>query len=282
MNPALRENEVLHVLGQSRAAGVFLVREFRGSPMESMLAGLRTGLPHLRETVLFEEWAAFRASGSPTEVLPTVSPHDPAQIQYTSGTTGTPKGAVLRHRGITNNARLSYVRALDMRPGESFVSPMPLFHTAGCVLTTLATIASQSTLVIPPWFDPALMLELIETEHSAVFGGVPTMILAMLDHPRLGGSDLSSVLYALSGGATIPAGLVHRTEPTLGVPMVNIYAQTEASPGITMTALDDTPADRADTIGRPLPGCAVKIVDPRTGDIRDHGETGELCTRGYP
>ncbi|WP_246144869.1 AMP-binding protein [Actinacidiphila oryziradicis] len=281
VNPMLRENELLHVLGQSEAAGVFLVREYRGNPMENTLAGLRTDLPQLRETVLFEEWAAFLASGSPTEVLPTVSPDDPAQIQYTSGTTGTPKGAVLHHRGITNNARLSYVRAFDMRPGESFVSPMPLFHTAGCVLTTLATIASQGTLVIPPWFDPALMLELIEAERSAVFGGVPTMLLAMLDHPRFGRTDLSSVRYALSGGATVPPDLVRRTESALGIPMANIYAQTEASPGITMTALDDTPEDRAGTIGRPLPGCAIKIVDPRTGELRDRGETGELCTRGY-
>ncbi|MFE5113928.1 AMP-binding protein [Streptomyces sp. NPDC056663] len=281
VNPALRENELLHVLGQSEAAGVFLVREFRGSPMEDRLASLRTDLPQLRETVLFEEWAAFRTSGSPTEVLPTVSPDDPAQIQYTSGTTGTPKGAMLHHRAITNNARLSYVDTFDMRPGESFVSPMPLFHTAGCVLATLATIASQGTLVIPPWFDPALMLELIEAERSAVFGGVPTMLLAMLDHPQFGRTDLSSVRYALSGGATIPPDLVRRTESALGVPMANIYAQTEASPGITMTVLDDTPEDRAGTIGRPLPGCAVKIVDPRTGDVRHRGETGELCTRGY-
>lgn len=138
----LRQNELLHILGRSEAAGVFLGREFRGNPMENMLADLRTDLPRLRETVLFEEWAAFLTSGSPTEVLTTVSPDDPAQIQYTSGTTGTPKGAMLHHRGITNNARLSFVRTLDMRPGESFVNPMPLFHTAGCVLTTLATIAS--------------------------------------------------------------------------------------------------------------------------------------------
>ncbi|WP_240798856.1 AMP-binding protein [Streptomyces sp. H23] len=281
VNPALRRDELLHVLGQSEAAGVFLVREYRGNSMEKTLSVLRTDLPLLREAVLLEEWASFRSSGSPTERLPTVSPSDPAQIQYTSGTTGTPKGALLHHRGITNNAQLSYVRNFDMRPGESFVSPMPLFHTAGCVLTLLATFASRGTYVMPPWFDPALMLELIESERSAVFGGVPTMLHAMLDHPRFDRTDLSSVRYALSGGATIPPSLVRRTEAALGVPMANIYAQTEASPGITMTALEDTPEDRASTIGRPLPGCAVKIVDPRTGDLCERGETGELCTRGY-
>ena len=281
VNPALREGELRHVLSQSQAAGVFLVADYRGSPMAELLTRVRPDLPHLRETVLFEDWQAFRASGSPTEVLPAVSPDDPAQIQYTSGTTGTPKGAVLHHRGITNNAVLSYVRTLEMQPGESFVNPMPLFHTAGCVLATLAPIASLGTQVLLPWFDPALHLELIESERGAVFGGVPTMLLALLGHPRFARTDLSSVRYALAGGATVPPELVRRVESALGVPMSIIYAQTEASPGITMTRLDDTPENRAETLGRPLPGCAVKITDPATGDVRAHGEIGEVCTRGY-
>jgi len=281
VNPALRESELRHVLSQSRAAGVFLVAEYRGSPMADLLARVRPGLPHLRETVLFEDWPAFRGSRSATEVLPAVSPDDPAQIQYTSGTTGTPKGAVLHHRGITNNALLSYVRTLDMRPGESFVNPMPLFHTAGCVLATLAPIASLGTQVLLPWFDPGMQLELIESERGAVFGGVPTMLLALLGHPRFPRTDFSSVRYALAGGATVPPELVRRIESALGVPMSIVYAQTEASPGITMTRLDDSPEDRAETLGRPLPGCAVKITDPATGDVRARDEIGEVCTRGY-
>jgi fatty-acyl-CoA synthase len=281
VNPALRESELRHVLSQSRAVGVFLVAEYRGNRMTDLLARARPGLPHLRETVLFEDWPAFRGSGSPTEALPAVSPDDPAQIQYTSGTTGTPKGAVLHHRGITNNALLSYVRTLDMRPGESFVNPMPLFHTAGCVLATLAPIASLGTQVLLPWFDPGLQLELIESERGAVFGGVPTMLLALLGHPRFPRTDFSSVRYALAGGATVPPELVRRVEAALGVPMSIVYAQTEASPGITMTRLDDSPEDRAETLGRPLPGCAVKITDPATGGVRARGEIGEVCTRGY-
>jgi fatty-acyl-CoA synthase len=281
VNPALREGELRHVLSQSRAAGIFLVAEYRGSPMAALLDQVRPDVPQLRETVLFEDWQAFRGSGSPTEVLPEVSPDDPAQIQYTSGTTGTPKGAVLHHRGITNNAVLSYVRTLEMRPGESFVSPMPLFHTAGCVLATLAPIASLGTQVLQPWFDPGLQLELIESERSAVFGGVPTMLLALLGHPRFARTDLSSVRYALAGGATVPPELVRRVETALGVPMSIIYAQTEASPGITMTRLDDSPDNRAETLGKPLPGCAVKITDPVTGDVRTRGEIGEVCTHGY-
>ncbi|MGK3207264.1 AMP-binding protein [Amycolatopsis sp. MEPSY49] len=281
VNPALREKELRHVLSQSQAAGIFLVADYRGNPMAETLDRVRPGLPHLRETVLFEDWPAFRESGSPTEVLPEVNPGDPAQIQYTSGTTGTPKGAVLHHRGITNNARLSYARTLEMRPGEAFVNPMPLFHTAGCVLATLAPMASLGTQVLLPWFDPGLQLELIEAERGVVFGGVPTMLLALLGHPRFAGTDFSSVRYALAGGATVPPELVRRVEATLGVPMSIIYAQTEASPGITMTRLDDSPEDRAETLGKPLPGCEVEITDPVTGDVRAHGEIGEVCTRGY-
>lgn len=281
VNPALREQELRHVLGNSQAAGVFLVREYRGTAMTELLAHIRDDLPHLRETIQFEEWPAFLDSGSPGQRLPTVRPGDAAQIQYTSGTTGVPKGAVLHHRGITNNARLSYGRTLGMGPGEAFVNPMPLFHTAGCVLATLAPIATLGTQVLLPWFDPALQLHVMESERSVVFGGVPTMILAMLGHPDFAGTDLSSVRYALSGGALVPQDLVRRVEATLGVPFSVIYAQTEASPGISMTRLDDTADDRATTVGRPLPCCEVDIVDPMTGAPCPPGGVGELCTRGY-
>lgn len=281
VNPALRDQELRHVLGNSQAAGVFLVREYRGSPMAKMVDAARADLPHLRETVLFEEWAGFRDSGSPTETLPVVDPGAPAQIQYTSGTTGTPKGAVLHHRGIVNNARLSYCDLLDMRPGESFINPMPLFHTAGCVLATLSPIASLGTQVLLPWFDPALQLELTQTERGVVFGGVPTMLLAMLDHPTFATTDLSSVRYGMAGGALVPPTLVRRIEQTLGVPMTIIYAQTEASPGITMTRMDDSPEDRAHTVGRPLPECEVVITDPVSGQPCGAGQLGELRTRGY-
>jgi fatty-acyl-CoA synthase len=249
--------------------------------MAELLAHVRTGLPHLREAVLFEDWSAFLGSGSPSQPLPVVSPDDPAQVQYTSGTTGTPKGAVLHHRGITNNARLSYAETLAMRPGEPFVNPMPLFHTAGCVLATLAPITTLGTQVLLPWFDPALQLHVMESERSAVFGGVPTMILAMLGHPDFAATDLSSVRYALSGGALVPPELIRRVEAALGVPMTTAYAQTEASPGITMTSLEDSPDDRATTVGRPLPGCEVDIVDPATGASCPPGRIGEVRTRGY-
>ncbi|MGY1636905.1 AMP-binding protein [Geodermatophilus sp. SYSU D00742] len=281
VNPALRADELRHVLGQSRASGLFLLHDYRGNPMADTLAAVQPDLPDLRESVLFDDWDRFCASGTPTEVLPTVSPDDPAQIQYTSGTTGLPKGAVLHHRGITNNARLAYVETLDMRPGEATVNAMPLFHTAGCVLATLSAVASQGTQVLMPSFDPGLHLRLIEEEHSVGVAGVPTMLLALLAHPALPGTDTSSVRWALSGGAPVPPLLVRRMEQTLGVPMHIIYAQTEASPGITMTRSDDAADDRAETLGRPLPATEVRIVDPADGATVAPGRVGELCTRGY-
>lgn len=281
VNPALRDAELRHVLGQSRAAGVFLLRDYRGNPMAATLEQVRPVLPELREAVLFEDFDDFRRSGSPSQVLPDVRPEAAAQIQYTSGTTGTPKGAVLHHRGITNNARLSYVQTLDLRPGEVQVNPMPLFHTAGCVLSTLSSIASLGTQVLMPHFDPALQLALIGEERSVLFVGVPTMLLALLGHADLPRTDFSSVRFALSGGATVAPELVRRVESTLGVPMSIIYAQTEASPGITMTRLDDDPHDRAETLGRALPCIEVRIVDPMSGTPVDAGVVGELCTRGY-
>ncbi|HYZ38253.1 MAG TPA: AMP-binding protein, partial [Pseudonocardiaceae bacterium] len=192
VNPALRARELAHVLGQSRAAGVVLAPAYRGVDLPETLAQVRGQLPSLREVISLADWDNFVGSGSPTERLPEVRPEDEVQIQYTSGTTGFPKGAVLRHRGITNNARFC-AEILQAGPGEVWVNPMPLFHTAGCVLVTLGAVQGLFTQVLPPGFDPGLMLHLIESEHGTLFVGVPTMLLAQLDHLDFSGRDLSSV-----------------------------------------------------------------------------------------
>jgi fatty-acyl-CoA synthase len=280
VNPTYRVGELAYVLKQSRAHGIFLVPEYRGNPMAATLEALRPELAELREAILFSEWEAFCASGSPTERLPEVRPEDPAQIQYTSGTTGFPKGAVLHHRGITNNARLCAQRTGIAR-GDVLVNPMPLFHTAGCVLRTLGSVQQLATQVLMPNFDVALQLALIEAERGTQSGGVTTMLIALLEHPDFPRRDLSSLRSAWSGGATVPPGLVRRIETALGVPLLIGFGQTEASPGITQAGLDDTPEDRATSLGRPLPQTEVKIVDPATGQAVPPGTVGELCTRGY-
>jgi fatty-acyl-CoA synthase len=281
VNPALRNDEARHVLAQSGADGLFHVAEYRGFDVGAAVAGLRPALPALREVIRVEELAAFAAAGDPTTELPLVTPDDLVQIQYTSGTTGVPKGATLRHRGIVNNAILSYTRLLGMRPGEAMVNPMPLFHTAGSCLAVLSLLWSQGTHVLAPGFDPAWQLELIERHRAPGFCGVPTMLHAMLAQPGLAERDLSCLRYALSGGATVDPALLRRIEQTFGIRMCIIYAQTEASPGITMTRLDDSPADRAETLGRPLPAIDVKIAAADGTTPAPLGEVGELCTRGY-
>jgi fatty-acyl-CoA synthase len=280
VNPALRAGEVAHVLGQSRAHGVVLAPAYRGADLPGVLAQVHDQLPGLREVISLADWDAFMRSGSPAQRLPEVRPDDDAQIQYTSGTTGLPKGAVLRHRGITNNARFC-AEILQAGPGDVWVNPMPLFHTAGCVLFTLGPVQGRFTQVLAPGFDPGLVLHLIESEQATTFAGAPTMLLAQLDHPDFPGRNLSCVRSAFAGGATVPPALVGRIESAVGAPLSIQYGQTEASPCITQTRPGDSPADRAGTLGRPHPQVEVEIADPATGETLPPGAVGEICTRGY-
>ena len=280
VNPAYRPAELAYVLGQSRSSGVFLVESFRGNPMSASLEQVRPDLPDLRDVVRFEDWDDFTGSAPDDVALPDVRPGDPAQIQYTSGTTGFPKGAHLHHRGITNNARFTAQR-FEVADGDVWLNPMPLFHTGGCVLGALGALWTRSTHVPVLAFDPGLVLELIETERAAVMGGVPTMLLAMMEHPDFASRDLSSLRAVLSGGSTVPADLVRRIESGLGIRFGIVYGQTEASPVITQTRLSDSPEDKAETIGQAQPQQEVKIVDPETGEVQPVGELGEICSRGY-
>jgi fatty-acyl-CoA synthase len=279
VNPALRPAELAFVLNQSGAAGIFLVPEFR-SPMAQLLAEVRPDVPALREVVLFTEWADFLDTAPAQAALPEVRADDIAQIQYTSGTTGFPKGAELHHRGLTNNARF-FAERIGVQPGEVYMNPMPLFHTAGCAMGVLGVAQSLAVHVPVLAFDPALVLELIEAERAAVFGGVPTMMIAMLGHPDFERRDLSSLRAAVSGGAPVPAELVRQVEGRLGVRFSIVFGTTECSPLLTQVKLDDSARDRAETLGSPLPQTEIKIADVATGAPVPVGQAGELCARGY-
>jgi len=280
VNPALQASEVAYVLGQSRAHGVVHAPAYRGGDLGGMLREVRGGLPGLREVISLADWDGFVGSASATERLPDVDPDDPAQIQYTSGTTGFPKGALLSHRGITNNGRFC-AQILRAEPGDVWVNPMPMFHTAGCVLLTLGPVQQLATQVVVPGFEPGLVLNLIESEHSAMLGGVPTMLLGLLGHPGFGTTDFSSVRVGFSGGSTVPPTVVQRVDSALGVPLTLVFGQTEASPSITQTWPEDSADDRAHTLGRPHPHVEVKIADPATGQAVPAGTVGEILTRGY-
>ena len=280
VNPAYQPKELEYVLRQSRSSGIFYLRSFRGNPMEESLKQVADGLPELREVIPFDGFEDFVASAPDDVQLPEVSPDDPVQIQYTSGTTGFPKGAYLHHRGITNNARFVAER-LGVTPGDAYVNPMPLFHTGGCVLGVLGPCQQQATLVNLVMFEPGVMLALVEELRATHLLGVPTMLIAVMEHPDFARRDLSSVHTVCSGGATVPADLVRRIEKTLGVQFSIIYGQTEASPGVTLMKPDDSEEDKANTLGPVLPQTEMKVIDPSTGATLPIGEQGELCCRGY-
>jgi fatty-acyl-CoA synthase len=279
VNPAYQGDELAHVLGHSEAVGLFMADEYQGADLHAILANVRGRLPRLREVTSFGDRDDFAMRAVGNAPLPVVGPSDVAQLLYTSGTTGRPKGALLTHRGLTNNARLAF-RGLGVGPDDLLVNPMPLFHVGG-VMFTLGAVSATAAHVLMPRFSPALQLELIETYRATLLLGVPTMMIAMVGHPDLAERDVSSLRCALSGGAVSPPDLVRQVEARLGVTYSISLAQTESSCSITMSGSADSAEDRAETLGRPLPDTEVRIVDLRTGETAACGAVGEICTRGY-
>ena len=285
VNPALRGRELRYVLAQSQASGIFFADEYRGLDLADAVASLRDGLPGLREAIPLSDWDTFVASADRTShhgavTLPPVHPQDPAQIQYTSGTTGFPKGAILHHRGVVNASRFVALGS-GVEDGGVWVNAMPMFHVGGGTLTELGTIAQRGTYVLLPGFDPGLVLDLVEAYRGTIMLAVPTMLLALLDEPGLAARDLSSLQTLMSGAAVVPAALVRRATETFGCQFTIVFGQTELHGVISQTQLDDSAEDQSETIGRPLPQVEVKIADPVTGDVMPVGQVGEICARGY-
>ena len=281
VNPAFRAKEVEYVLKQSRSAGVFVVNGFRGNPMLETVHAVAPNCPELREIICFDDWDAFISAGDDESIkLPIVSPDDPVMIQYTSGTTGFPKGALLRHRGLLNNGADAADR-MGVDPGDVFITTMPLFHTGGCVCCMLGSVSKAATQVLIETFDPAIVLEMFGTYRGNAMVAVPTMLIAMLEHPTFPTTDLSSVKAICSGGSTVPAPLVKRFEEKLGAQFTIVFGQTECSPVASQTRTFDSVEDKGGTIGLPLPNMETRIVDPITGRTVPVGTIGEFCTRGY-
>ena len=187
---------------------------------------------------------------------------------------------MLTHRGTTNNARF-YAERVGLARGGTYIDPMPLFHGGGCVMGVLGAIQRDALHIPVALFDPPLVAELIEQEQASLLAGVPTMLIALMEHVEARGGDLSSLRTILSGGSTVPVELVQRLEASLGVSFELVYGQTEASIVITQTARGDALEDKAQTIGPPLPQTEVRIVDPATRTTAGVGETGEICAGGY-
>ena len=278
VNPNYLGEELAYVLGQSKASGILVQPDYRGRNLLEIID--RTDLPHVRETISLSGWDDFLGSAPADVPLPDVRPDDTAQIQYTSGTTGFPKAALLTHRGLANNGRL-YARAIGAGVEDVWINPMPLFHTAGCGLATLGALQTGGVHVLPSGFDPATMLALFEAERGTIMLGVPTMLIRMLEHPDAATRDLSSWRLVTLGGAPVPPELVHRAQKELGVKVAIGYGQTEASPYISHTVPDDPNPGWIFTVGRPLPQTEVKVIDADSGETLPVDCVGEICARGY-
>ncbi|MBV8458295.1 MAG: AMP-binding protein [Acetobacteraceae bacterium] len=279
-NPTLQSRELRHLLSHSKASGILVQPEHRGRDLLAMIADIRSGLRCLREVISLAEWSGIVWSAQHDSRLPPVSAGDVAQIQYTSGTTGLPKGALLTHRGLSNNARF-YARTIRTGPDDVWINPMPLFHTAGCALATLGALQTGGTHVLAEVAEPATLLELMESERGTHLLCVPTMLLRMLDYPDMSSRDLSSWRLCTLGGAPVAPELVRRARERIGVEVAIGYGQTEASPYLTHTLPKDPNPEWISTVGRPLPRTEIRIADPLSGGILPLEFIGEIQARSY-
>ena len=278
-NPAFQAKELRYVLEQSGAVALFRVEDFRGNPMAEIGAEASESLTAIREVVdLNDSDALFRGGGRPP-TLPAVASGDAAQIQYTSGTTGFPKGAVLSHRGLVNNARF-YASRCNLTQSSTWINNMPMFHTSGCGMITLGCLQAGCRMVLVSLFDPAVIIGLIESEKATVILGVPTMILALLEAYDQQPRDLSSLALVSCGGSTVAPELVRRVQTSFGCGFSTIYGQTEHCPVITQHHVDDTLEDICNSIGQPIPQTDVSIRRVEDNSVAPIDEVGEICARG--
>lgn len=297
VNTSLRAHEVDYLLRQSEAATLITIRGFRQLDYLAILAELE--LPStLQRVILIGDRRAGDAAhllaydalrGLATAVTDddldkrerAVRVDDVINMQYTSGTTGFPKGVMLSSRNIVNNGYW-LTEGLGFTPDDKLCLCVPLFHCFGCVIGVLGAYTHGAALALVETFDPRKVLETVEQERCTALYGVPTMFLAELEHPEFARFDLRSLRTGVMAGALCPEALMKRVMSDMNLRELTIaYGLTEASPGITQTRRDDTLEHRTQTVGHVMPEMEVKIVDPGSGAVVGHGEAGELCVRGY-
>ena len=311
INPGYGSRELHYALEQSETQTLVTIRGFRSANYLEMIAEIcpeaveagqgdwrSDGLPHLKNLVLAGEgqplagmgrWdemvsggQAIDSEGEDGQTGTSLSPHDPINIQYTSGTTGYPKGAVLTHHNIVNNAYLVGQR-MELTCRDRVCIPVPFYHCFGMVLGNMACAVHGATMVIPAEsYDPSTTLKAVESERCTAVYGVPTMFIRELEHPEFSQFDLGSLRTGIMAGSPCPIEVMKQVVDKMHCREMTIaYGLTESSPVITQTGVSDPLRTRVTTVGRPLPHTEVKIVDPDSGEVAPRGTPGELCTRGY-
>jgi fatty-acyl-CoA synthase len=289
VNPAYRTSELSYVLQQSGASLLLLARGFRTTNYVSMVDEVADSCPDLRQSlVLDDEWDALLRGGDQvtldelSSVENSLQFDDPINIQYTSGTTGFPKGATLSHHNILNNGYL-IGEVLHYTDRDRVCIPVPFYHCFGMVIGNLACTSHGACMVVPGESYEALsVLEAVQAERCTSLYGVPTMFIGELDHPQFSDFDYSSLRTGMMAGSPCPIEVMKKVQSLMHMPEVTIgYGMTETSPVSTQSTTDDPLDKRVSTVGRIHPHVEIKIVDPSTGHVVPRGQSGELCTRGY-
>ncbi|GAA5155324.1 AMP-binding protein [Nocardioides marinquilinus] len=290
LNPAYRTHELAFAVNQSGLRWLLATTAFKTSDYRQMLADVAPECPGLERTVFVDtdDWDELVAAGeglpedAVAERMAGLSPSDPINIQYTSGTTGFPKGATLSHRNILNNGWFT-TETIGFTHEDRLCIPVPFYHCFGMVMANLGCTSHGATMVIPgPAFDPEVTLDAVERERCTALYGVPTMFIAMQGTPGFAERDLTSLRTGIMAGSPCPVETMKRCVSEMHMSEVSIaYGMTETSPVSCQTRADDDLDRRTATIGRVHPHVEIKVVDPATGETLPRGETGEFCTRGY-
>jgi fatty-acyl-CoA synthase len=289
INPAYKAGELGYALRKAGVSLLFSARGFRGADYVAMLDQVRGECPDLRDiVVLDDEWQPFLAEGEPVDSAEvrareaSLDPNDAINVQYTSGTTGFPKGATLSHRNILNNGHFTG-EVLRYTEHDRVCVPVPFYHCFGMVMGNLAAMTHGACVVVPgSSFDARLVLECVNAERCTSLYGVPTMFIAELAAADLESFDLTSLRTGIMAGAPCPVEVMKQVRSRLHISDITIACgMTETAPLSTQTSVDDPLSKRVTTVGRVHPHVEVKIVDPRSGVTVPRGTPGEQCTRGY-
>lgn len=288
LNPSYRSHELAYALKQSGAAMVVSASRFKTSDYVALLREAASECPELREAVFIDSARWHELAGTAVDAAAlsraaaALHTHDPIDIQYTSGTTGYPKGATLSHHNILNNGYL-VGELLGYTEQDRVCLPVPFYHCFGMVMGNLAATSHGAAIIIPaPGFDPAATLRAVQAESCTSLYGVPTMFIAELGLPDFGRYDLTSLRTGIMAGSPCPVQVMRRVIDDMHMREVAIcYGMTETSPVSTQTRAEDSLAQRVETVGRVGPHLEIKLTDPGTGHTVPRGEVGEFCTRGY-